>query len=317
MPRQVIVTGGLGYVGGRVSKALASAGWEVRIASRKAAEKTPAWAKDFDLFQVTDTDHRTLRAACQGCALIVHLAAMNEVDAAKYPEEALRVNGLDSLAWLCAAQSAGVKRIIFFSTAHVYAAPLVGRFEESTLPAPRHPYAITHRVTEDFVLAAHAAMQMDGLVFRLSNAVGAPADIDVNRWSLVANDLCRQAVTDRKLTLKSNGLQLRDFIAMRDVVGAVRHFAEAPRTVWGDGLFNLGSGTAISVYDIACLIADRARVLLGHDVPIMRMTPQKGEVFKPLDFRVDKLIAAGYSPAANLTEEIDATLSLCRSTFGT
>ncbi|MES2294530.1 MAG: SDR family oxidoreductase [Pseudomonadota bacterium] len=310
------MTGGLGYIGGRVSQALASAGWKVRIASRRAASKIPDWAKGFDFIQIIDADRQTLMEACQDCALIVHLAAMNEVDAAKYPEEALRVNGMESLAWLLAAQTMRAKRFIFFSTAHVYAAPLIGSLKETSLPVPRHPYAITHRTAEDFVLAAHAAGQIDGLVLRLSNAVGAPADIDVNRWMLVTNDLCRQAVTENTLTLKSSGLQLRDFIAMQDITGAVQHFAEAHRAVWDDGLFNLGSGIAMSVYDMAGLIADRARMILSRDVSIERVAPKKGEISESLDFRVDKLRAAGFSPANDLAREIDAMLLLCRSAFG-
>lgn len=316
MTRRAIVTGGLGYIGGRMSQALATAGWTVRIVSRQARDVGPAWSRDFDL-AIPDMDDRTsLASLCRGAELVVHLAAMNEVDAAGDPEGALRVNGNQSLAWLRAALAAGVKRFIFFSTAHVYAAPLVGRLDEATLPAPRHPYAITHLVAEDFVLAAHAAGHINGLVFRLSNAVGAPADANVYRWMLVANDLCRQAVQESKLTLKSNGLQLRDFIAMQDVTRAVAHFATAERGVWADGLFNLGSGRSTSVYDLACLIGSRARAILNRDVPVERMAPSEGEIPAPLDFRIDKLRAAGFSPNGELAQEIDATILLCRDAFG-
>jgi UDP-glucose 4-epimerase len=241
---------------------------------------------------------------------------MNEVDAAKDPMGALCINAKESLAWLRAAQNASVKRFIFFSTAHVYASPLIGRLDEATLPAPRHPYAITHRATEDFVLAAHAAGEIDGLVLRLSNAIGAPADAEVNRWMLVANDLCRQAVRDGKLVLKSSGLQLRDFVPMQDVTKAILHFATAPRATWGDGLFNLGSGTSISVYDLACLIGERARAIFGRDVPVERVAPIEGETPPPLDFCIKKLRATGFVPTGDLAREIDETLLLCKDAFG-
>ncbi len=50
---------------------------------------------------------------------------------------------------------------------------------------------------EDYVLAAHGNGLLGGIVLRLSNALGAPADPGVNAWTLIANDLCRQAAQQR------------------------------------------------------------------------------------------------------------------------
>jgi UDP-glucose 4-epimerase len=106
------------------------------------------------------------------------------------------------------------------STTHVYG-PQVGRLEETTLPAPRHPYATSHRAAEDAVLAASG--NFTAMVLRLSNGFGAPTHAQANCWTLLVNDLCRQAVTDCTLRLRSAGLQHRDFIPLADVTRIVDH----------------------------------------------------------------------------------------------
>jgi len=73
------------------------------------------------------------------------------------------------------------------------------------VPRPVHPYAITHHAAEDFVLAAHDEKRLMGYVIRLSNGFGAPAHAGVDRWTLLVNDLCRQAVQTRQLILRSAG----------------------------------------------------------------------------------------------------------------
>ena len=114
---------------------------------------------------------------------IVHLAAMNEMDCARDPAAALEVNTALTLRLLNAAVAAGVRRFVYLSTAHVYGAPLRGHIDERALPRPVHPYAITHRAAEDFVLAAFDAGRIEGVVLRLSNGVGAPAHAAVDRWT--------------------------------------------------------------------------------------------------------------------------------------
>ena len=313
--KRVLITGGLGYLGGRICRAFSEAGWFVRVTTRRAISAAPKWAASCDVVELDANNEADLRRACAGCNLLVHLAAANEVDSARDPKSALRVNGQEGLAWLLAAEAEGIKRIVYFSTAHVYRAPLVGRFDEQTLPNPRHPYAITHRVMEDFVLAAHASRRMEGVVLRLSNAIGAPVDPNINRWTLVANDLCRQAVVNGSLTLKSSGLQLRDFIALADVTRAVLHFSELSRGKLQDGLYNLGSGHSTSVYDLAGLIATRASLILGRDITIERAAPSVMEGTQMLELCVDKLLATGFRFCSSLTEEIDSTIMLCQTAF--
>ncbi|MFZ5447615.1 MAG: NAD-dependent epimerase/dehydratase family protein [Thermodesulfobacteriota bacterium] len=314
MTRKVLITGGLGYVGSRVAQALmAQPGLHVTICDRRPLANPPAWLQAADTLIIDLLAADDLTSVCRGCWCIVHLAAPNEIDSASDPLNALLVNGAGTLKLLEAAQRAGVERFVYFSTAHIYGAPLAGSITEQTLPRPVHPYSITHRVAEDFVLAARDQGKIQGMVFRLSNGFGAPAHAEVNRWTLVVNDLCRQAVTDGVLVLHSSGLQRRDFITLTDVANAVTHFLNLPVAAWSDGLFNLGGGCSLRILDVAELVARRAQEVLGIAPPIQRPDPGRGEEPQALAYSIDKLKATGFSLSQNFDEEIDATLRFCQA----
>lgn len=317
MSDAILLTGGMGYVGGRIAQAIADqTSNPLRIASRAAPAHRPVWLSRGDMVTLDLFNDADLQAACRGVRCIVHFAAMNEIDCARDPQQALRVNGIGTLRLLQAAQSAGVERFIYFSTAHIYGAPLVGEINEGLLPRPIHPYAITHRTAEDFVLAAHDSGALSGIVVRLSNGLGAPAHPEVNRWTLIGNDLCRQAVEFKELRLRSAGMQRRDFIALTDVARAVIHFLDLPKSDCGDGLFNLGGACPMRVIDLANQIARRCGEVFGYVPPIIKPQADAGEKDLPLVYRIDKLLATGFRLRGNLDEEIDATLRLCRQHFG-
>ena len=318
MKKMILITGGLGYLGGRLALALsASRDYDVRLASHRASPDIPDWVKSNDL-SVVHADvlsEDSLAAACKGVHCIVHLAALNEIQCVDSPEQALQVNTLGTLKLINAARLAGVRRFIYFSTIHVYGAPLAGTITEKTLTCPTHPYAITHRAAEDYVIAANKEKKLTGIVVRLSNGFGTPADPFINRWTLVVNDLCKQAVTQRKLVLKSSGLQNRDFVTLTDVGRAVEHLISMPMDGYDDCVFNLGGENSISIMEMAEIIAGRCAEVLGYTPPIVRPKPRSNEVAEKIDYRIDKLKSTGFSILANLNEEIDATLKFCGQHF--
>jgi UDP-glucose 4-epimerase len=315
MKLSILLTGGLGYVGGRLASELAAAGHQVHCGTRSYSKTAPEWLPQMQMIYLDWDSDVSLVQACQGIDCVIHLAAMNEIESAKNPLAALQMNGLASLRLIEAAKSTRVRRFIYFSTAHVYGSPLQGLITETVLPRPIHPYAITHKVTEDFVLAAHAQKQLEGIVIRLSNSFGAPVTPKVDRWTLLVNDLCRQAATNGELCLNSPGTQLRDFITLRDVSRAVSHLMELKVDQLGDGLFNLGSGKATSIFEMTECVAERWRALVGRDISIHRPVGD-GKPPPPLNYCCDKLGATGFKLTSQIDSEIDATLRLCISAFG-
>ncbi len=315
MSQKVLITGGFGYVGGRVAQALASKGFEVYLGTRQGNRQVPPWLPQARVVGLDWGSMQALTQTCSGMEQVVHLAAMNEHECLQDPILAMEVNGVASVRLLQAAMTADVRRFVYFSTAHVYGAPLVGRIDEQTLPRAQHPYAITHKVAEDFVLAAHNQKRIEGLVMRLSNGFGAATHASVNRWTLIGNDLCRQAVQQRKLVLKSSGLQWRDFVTLHDVGAAVAHLSGLDRGQIGDGLFNLGGEAPLRMIDIAQRISARCQAVLGFQPVLERPPPAAGEEYPTLDYRIDKLKATGFVPTGSVDDELDATLRLCAKAF--
>jgi UDP-glucose 4-epimerase len=315
MNMRVLITGGLGYVGGRIAQHLAAdSSLSLRLTSRRAGAPQPSWLGNGEIVPWDIAQNGN--DICASIDAVVHLAALNEIDCAQDACAALDVNGMGTLRLLQAAQAAGVRRFIYLSTAHVYGAPLVGSISEQTVPRPVHPYAITHKVAEDFVLAARDQGKVEGIVLRLSNGFGAPIAAEVNRWTLLVNDLCRQAVSTGKLVLRSNGLQQRDFITLQDAARCVAHFAVLPKADCGDGLFNLGGECSRSIYEMTQLVAARCQIVLGFAPSIDRVEPQLGELSQALDYSIAKLKTTGFSLQSRFEDEIDATLSLCQLAFG-
>ena len=313
----VLITGGSGYLGSRLAQAvLLQPGLHLRLGIHPPGMSPPGWMKGIEsvpLNALSDTD---VKSACRGVQYVVHLAALNQNDCEANPEQALLVNSLGTLKVLLAAQSERVKRFIYFSTAHVYGSPLIGALTEKSLPRPVHPYAITHRAAEDFVLGARNRGLVSGIVLRLSNGFGAPVHPEINQWTLIGNDLCRQAVTSRKLVLKTSGLQHRDWVCLSDVCRAVIHLLSLSESACEDGLFNLGGECSLSIIDLAERIVVRCKEVLGFVPEISRPVPSSAEISPPIDYRIDKLKATGFVLRGDMNEEIDATLRFCRSVFG-
>ena len=313
----VLVTGGMGYVGGRVAAHLAATGRVLpRLGSRRPTAGPPGWIEPCQVVPMDFSNPASLENACQGVTAVVHCAAVNEIESAKNPELALTVNGLGSLRLLEAALRAGVRRFLYFSTAHVYGSPLAGEINESTLPRPIHPYAITHRTAEDFVLAAHDAQRLDGVVLRLANGFGAPSHPNVDRWTLVVNDMCRQAANKGFIEVRAPA-QVRDFVPLGDVAQSVEHLLALPRLALGDGLFNLGGGRTMTMLEMAELVAGQCQRVLGY-TPMIKC-PEIGsgqETCPRLEYRLDKLRATGFEPKGDATQEIADTLLFCARHFG-
>jgi UDP-glucose 4-epimerase len=103
---------------------------------------------------------------------------------------------------------------------------------------------------------------VETVVLRLSNAVGAPRAVEVDRWTLVAADLCRQAATTGKLVLRTDGSQRRDFVALDDVCAVVAACIDPDRVP--AGTYNLASGTPTTVLAVADEVADAFERLDGH-----------------------------------------------------
>jgi len=312
MSPTIAITGGFGYLGGRIANHLAGTGYAVRLLVRGGEDRRPPWAAGMNVADLDLTDESTLTNSLDDVDRVVHLAALNAGDCAKDPAAAERVNIQGTEKLLRAANAVGVGRIIYLSTAHVYGAPLAGRLNETSPTQNTHPYATTHLAAET---AVRRAADIEGVTLRLANGVGAPMDSLANCWMLLANDLCRQAFETRRLVLRGTGWEQRDFVPVVEIARAIRHFLELDADALGNGLFNLAAGRSMCSFELARLIAERAARIDGYMRPIDH-APDDGARPTAIEISTARLSASGFQLDADLTGEIDATLEFCRRTFG-
>lgn len=314
--KRILVTGGLGYVGGRVVKyLLENSSSEIIISSRRDADvETIFESNRVKLYSANNLiDDAT--AFPYRFDAIIHLAATNEIQAAADSADSIRVNIHDSYLLLQKAIKHKIKRFVYFSTAHVYCSPLQGEITEEFCPKPIHPYAITHKGFEDFLWAAHHKNEIEGIIIRLSNSFGVPFSSDVNRWTLLVNDLCRQAVSHKQMILNSSGLQLRDFVTLTDVCRAVDHLLQLPAVKLQDGIFNLGGNHVISVFEMALLIQQRLYDHFKIKVELHRASFNQLEKVISLKFHSSRLAQSGFVWKNNIEEEIDSLIKFCIKNF--
>ncbi|MBX9838869.1 NAD-dependent epimerase/dehydratase family protein [Silvanigrella sp.] len=313
MKKKILITGGLGYLGARIANNLSSLNtYDVYIGTRNSSliNNNKFTAKIIDM----DFDSEpSLKKSCNEIDTIIHLAAPNEIDAARDYKKAINETCIYTVNLLAAAEQCNVKRIIYFSTAHIYGSPLNGYIDENTLPKPSHPYSICNKMSEDFILAAHANNNIIGIVLRLSNSFGYPVSVNINRWTLLVNNLCKEIIEKQCLTVK-NPYQLRDFITISDVEKCILHFLNLEKNMTIDGLFNLGGKNTLSVIEIAKIIASRCNKILDFNPKII--SPEnliKNE--SVLNYSISKLESTGFCLSGSIEDEIDNTLLFCRDHF--
>ena len=150
---KILITGGLGYLGGRIATYLSETAPDIqlRLMTHRSESQLPAWADNLDVVRADVLEEKSLEAALEGIDAVVHLAAVDEIESQRDPDLALEVNGKGTQRILRACLTQDVKRLIYFSTFHVYGPRAGSPITEETPTRPVHPYAITHRLAEDFI----------------------------------------------------------------------------------------------------------------------------------------------------------------------
>lgn len=299
----IAVTGAGGFLGSRLLGALE--GHDVRALVRKPVSFLRAAQQvEIDLL----SGGPDLADALHGVSAVVHLAGLNEVAAAADPDRALAETAVASRHVGTAARDAGVARLIYVSTVHVYGALLRDDMDvtETLPPEPRSVYSVA-RLASEHLLQAGAGDDVSTVVLRLTNAVGAPAHPSVDRWSLVAADLTRQAVRDGRLVLRSSGAQWRDFIVLADVCRIIDACAAGAAAA---GTYNLASGRPLTVRGLAELVQERFEVATGSRPPL-EAPAHEGP--RPRAYRVstDALSSRGVEASTPLAEGIDELVRFC------
>jgi UDP-glucose 4-epimerase len=246
-----LVTGGAGFIGSHLAERLVGDGHKVRVLDNLSQGRAEWVHPSAELIEGDITRPETCRRACREVDAVFHLAAMSKVGPSidKF-EFCTEQNIIGTQNLLIAARDAGVRKVIYSGSSTYYgngAAPQV----ETALPNCLNPYAVSKYVGEQFCEIFTRLYKLPTVTLRYFNVYGRrqPA---VGAYALVLGIFLEQRRRGMPLTIHGSGAQRRDFIHVADVVEAN---LAAWRSPCAGMAINVGSGTNISVQEIANLIS--------------------------------------------------------------
>ena len=310
---KILITGGFGYVGGRVGMHLASSPLNHVYLGSRVHRQRPDWLQQGNVIKMDWSNDASLLAACENMDVIIHTAGSNAADCLKNPTLALEVNGVATERLVAAAVQRDVTKLIYLSTAHVYTSDLSGVITEDSKISNLHPYATSHIAGENAVMNGHSRAGLQSVIVRLANSFGAPASLEANCWILVVNDLCRQAVINRALVIKGPSNTVRNFISMTDVCLAIEHLTFDHGVRPSPLVCNLG-GSEKTIFDIASAIRTIFAKNTNIILPIHELAAPRPST-TVLDFRSLVLKEIGHKTTLNLKDEISRLIEFCELNF--
>ena len=311
---RTFIAGGHGFLGGRLGVYLSDKGHQVLLGSRRKLE-IPNWLPNA-INVVTDyTSEYTLQKNFEGIDLIIHASGLNSKECEINPEKASRVNGLETAYLINAAVKQGVSNFIYLSTAHVYSNPLEGKIDENTPTSSKHPYATSHLAGEAAVIAASEKFKINVLVIRLSNAYGSPVTPSINCWNLFINQVCKEIIEHKKISLNSSGEQKRNFISIYEFSQIIFNLSNLMHEQNLPKIINVGSKESISVYGMAQYIQSRSKFILGYEPYIKKIdrlnqSPTRDLQYNSLYFNLYENFLT-----KDNNDEIDNLLTSCAKWF--
>jgi UDP-glucose 4-epimerase len=270
---RVLVTGGAGFVGSHLTDALVARGDEVAVVDDLSAGRPGRMHERVALHKlsVADSDQMEAITADFGPDLICHLAAQIDVRASvSLPAADAQANVVGTISVLEAARAVGA-RVLFCSTGGA----LYGRDApipslEDVLPLPESPYGVAKHCAEQYVVLYNRLHGTGHTVLRLANVYG-PRQDPAGEAGVVAI-FCAQALAGERPTIYGDGRQTRDYVYIGDAVAAFLAAADRGRP----GTWNIGSGTEVSVLDLAQVISQVA----GRPVQPLFAPARPGELLR-------------------------------------
>ena len=263
--KKILVVGGAGYIGAHVAYLLQENGYGVRIYDDFSnGLKSRIEGKFSDVVIGDVLDRQALISACEGIDAVIHLAAKKAVgESVDNPLKYYENNVGGTLNLLAAMSLKGVKRIVFSSTAAVYAPSEKLSITEDDLTEPLSPYGQTKLLSEKLISAVAKAENLSAISLRYFNVVGALRDefADNSKDNLVPKVFAALKAEKNPEIYGSDyptkdGSCIRDYIHVSDLAKAHLVALEKVFTTKVDEVYNVGSGSGYSVAEMINQIAE-------------------------------------------------------------
>lgn len=295
---KVIVTGGLGFIGGHLVQALLSLGKEVTVVDNAATAPDSALRPGATLVKTDITNAQQVKNALVGADMVFHLAGnCSGTRSVLEPRFDFESNVVGTFNVLEGSLRAGIRRLLYVSSASVYGVPQRFPIAEEHPVRPFVPYGASKLGGELASLAMFHATDLPVVVARPFCVYGPRENPDVAlvevtrylRWHLNGRPIEMVGDPERKT---------RDFVHVSDVVSALVLIAD--RAPAGE-LYNVGSGEETSMRELASMIG----AVTGRPASVTEISQISQDTYR-LVADIAKLRALGFAPRVALAEGVQA-----------
>jgi len=297
---RVLVTGGAGFIGRHIAEYFQHRA-EVRVLDNlRSGRKSNLSGLNCQFMVGSVLDRDLVREAMTGVDFVFHLAAIASVqESMQKPNECAEINTRGTVIVLEEAALAGVKKLIFSSSAAIYGDNPTNPKIESMPAEPKSPYAASKYEGERHCSAFTGEGRLATVSLRYFNVFG-PYQDPRSEYAAAVPSFIEKAIRDEPITIFGDGRQTRDFIYVDDVVAANAFFALKSQAT---GIFNVACGRQITVTDLALTI----RKITKSSCTIDYAAERPGDVKHSLA-GIDKMHTAGFRPVCDLAAGLRATI---------
>jgi UDP-glucose 4-epimerase len=287
--KRVVVTGGLGFIGSNLVENLARENEVTIIDDQSSGTLNNIKHLNQDnltIIKSSITDPGLASLFKDHDYVFHHAALISVIGSIQDPQASNEVNISGTLNVLVAARDAGIKKLIFASSAAVYGdSPALPKSEDMPVD-PLSPYAITKVTGEFYCKVFQDLYGLKTSSLRYFNVFGPRQDPN-SQYAAVIPKFINAIMHDQPPTIYGDGEQSRDFIFVKHVVDANIKACESDKT----GVFNVASGSRITVNQLVDLINE----IMGKDIKPHYSDPVAGDI-KHSVADVQKARSFGYKP---------------------
>ena len=294
---KILVTGGAGFIGSHIVEHYQDKAEEIRVLDNlRTGYLRNLEGLRHTFIEGSICDRELVRQAVQGVDYIFHMAALVSV-----PESMSKISECIDI------NVNGLLNVLEEASAAIYGDnPTVPKLE-TMYPEPKSPYAITKLDGEYYLNMFRAEGKINTAAVRFFNVFG-PRQDPKGAYAAAVPIFIEKAVKGEDITVYGDGSQTRDFIYVKDIVGALTFVAEHPEVT---GVFNAGYGGQITIEELAQNIIKAA----GSSSKVLHAPERPGDV-KHSRACADKLRNAGWQPRHTLPEGLATTLEYFKGILG-
>lgn len=298
---RILVTGGGGFIGSHIVECFQGKAEVCVLDDMSSGSRWNLEGLNCEIIEKSILDRERLRQALKGVDYIFHLAAMVSVaESMEKPAACNEVNTTGTVMVLQEAARAGVKKLIFSSSAAIYGNnPQLPKIE-GMAPEPESPYALT-KYDGEFYCRLHALhFGLPTTCLRYFNVFG-PRQNPRSPYAAAVPIFIARALRNEPLVIYGDGEQTRDFIFVKDIAAANAHFALYSE---GTGVFNVAGGHSITIKKLA-----KAIIRLTNSRSEIVFAPERTGDVRHSKADIGKLQSTGFASQGVFLECIEATIA--------